>query len=104
MCEDSVAGLVWAANELPKWGMHLKGGDFIVSGTDCVPLPVNAGNSAVVSFDDFGSLQAEFVPRQVLQAPAIIPIGSGLTFDILFQCFKRPTNRSIAYSKMFTYL
>ena len=59
---DPVAGLVWAANELPKWGMHLKAGDFVVSGTVCVPLPVSAGDSAEIAFSDLGSLQVDFVP------------------------------------------
>ena len=61
MGEDPLAGLVWAANELPKWGMHLKAGDFVLSGTVCVPLPVTAGDSAVVSFNGMGSIEAQFV-------------------------------------------
>ena len=59
---DPVAGLVWAANELPKWGMHLKAGDFIVSGTVCVPLPVSAGDTATIAFSGLDSLQVDFVP------------------------------------------
>lgn len=61
MGEDPIAAMVWAANELPKWGMHLKAGDFVVSGTVCVPLPVSAGDKATISFDGMGSLSAEFV-------------------------------------------
>ena len=61
MSEDPLAALVWAANELPKWGMHLKAGDFVVSGTVCVPLPVRAGDSAVVDFTGMGELRATFV-------------------------------------------
>lgn len=62
MSEDPLAALVWAANELPKWGMHLKAGDFIVSGTVCIPLPVSAGDSAVIDFTGMGNLRATFVP------------------------------------------
>ena len=62
MGEDPIAALVWAANELPKWGMHLKAGDFVVSGTVCVPLPVSAGDSAEIRFSGMGSLNASFVP------------------------------------------
>ena len=62
MGKDPVAALVWAANELPKWGMHLKAGDFIVSGTVCVPLPVSAGDRAEINFTGMGALQATFVP------------------------------------------
>ncbi len=61
MNEDPVAGIVWAANELPKRGMYLKAGQFIVSGTVCVPLPVSAGDSAEIEFTGMGSLQVEFV-------------------------------------------
>lgn len=62
MGEDPLAGLIWAANELPKWGMHLKAGQFIVSGTVCVPLEVRAGDSAEVGFTGMGSIMATFVP------------------------------------------
>jgi 2-keto-4-pentenoate hydratase len=61
MGEDPLAALVWAANELPKYGMHLKAGDFVVSGTVCVPLRVSAGDTASISFTSLGSLNAEFV-------------------------------------------
>jgi len=61
MNEDPVAGIVWAANELPKWGMYLKAGQFIVSGTVCIPLPVSAGDSAEIEFTGMGSLQADFI-------------------------------------------
>lgn len=61
MGEDPVAGLVWAANELPKWGMYLKAGQFVVSGTVCVPLPVSADDSATISFSGLGDLQVDFV-------------------------------------------
>jgi len=62
MNEGPLAAVVWAANELPKWGMHLKAGEFIVSGTVCIPLPVSAGDSAVINFTGMGALRATFVP------------------------------------------
>ena len=61
MGEDPLAGLLWAANELPKWGMHLRAGDFVLSGTVCVPLPVTTGDTATVSFTGLGSISASFV-------------------------------------------
>lgn len=61
MGKDPLAALLWAANELPKWGMHLKAGDFIVSGTVCVPLPVVAGDHAEVRFSGMGELPVSFV-------------------------------------------
>jgi 2-keto-4-pentenoate hydratase len=60
MGEDPLAGLLWAANELPKYGMYLKAGQFVVSGTVCVPLPVSAGDNARISFTGMGSLDVEF--------------------------------------------
>ncbi|MGI9260550.1 MAG: ester cyclase, partial [Woeseiaceae bacterium] len=50
MGKDPVEGLLWAANELPKYGMHLKAGQFVVSGTVCPPLPVSAGDTANIAF------------------------------------------------------
>lgn len=61
MGRDPIAGLVWAANELPKYGMHMKAGQFIVSGTVTQPLTVSAGDSAMVAFTGLGSLAATFV-------------------------------------------
>ena len=58
---DPIEGLLWAANELPKYGMHLKAGQFIVSGTVCPPLPVSAGDSASIAFTGMGSLNATFI-------------------------------------------
>ncbi len=61
MGEDPIAAMLWAANELPKWGMHFKAGEFIFSGTVCIPLQVTAGDSATVSFTNLGSVSATFV-------------------------------------------
>ena len=61
MGRDPIEGLVWAANELPKYGMHLKAGQFIVSGTVTQPLRVSAGDSATVAFTGLGALTATFV-------------------------------------------
>ena len=61
MGRDPIEGLVWAANELPKYGMYLKAGQFVVSGTVTQPLQVSAGDSASVAFTGLGSLAATFV-------------------------------------------
>lgn len=60
MGKGPIEAMLWAANELPKWGMHLKAGEFVFSGTVCVPLPVTAGDSATVSFTNLGSVSATF--------------------------------------------
>jgi len=62
MGEDPLAGLLWAANELPKWGMHLSAGEFVVSGTVCEPLVVSNGDSATIEFTGMGSLHVDLVP------------------------------------------
>lgn len=61
MGKDPIEGLVWAANELPKYGMHLKAGQFVISGTVTQPLPVTAGDNASIAFTGLGSLNASFV-------------------------------------------
>ena len=61
MGQDPVEGLLWAANELPKYGMYLRAGQFVVSGTVCPPLPVSAGDSARIAFTGMGSIDALFV-------------------------------------------
>ena len=61
---DPIEGLLWAANELPKWGMHFKAGEFVVSGTVCVPLVVRAGDRAAVGFTGMGSLQVDLAADQ----------------------------------------
>jgi len=58
---DPVAGVVWAANELIRYGRHLEAGQFVVSGTVAPPLPVSAGDRAEVRFDGLGSLLVRFV-------------------------------------------
>lgn len=60
MGKDPIEGLVWAANELLKYGMHLKAGQFVVSGTVCPPLPVSAGDTANIAFTGMGSLTVQF--------------------------------------------
>ena len=61
MGRDPVEGLLWAANELPKYGMHLRAGQFVVSGTVTLPLPVSAGDRARIAFTGMGSIDAMFV-------------------------------------------
>ena len=61
MGKDPVEGLVWAANELPKYGMYLRAGQFVVSGTVTVPLPVTAGDRARIAFTGLGAVDALFV-------------------------------------------
>ena len=60
MGEGPLAAMLWAANELPKWGMYFEAGQFVFSGTVCPPLPVTAGDAATVSFTDLGSVSVTF--------------------------------------------
>lgn len=59
--EDPVSAVHWAANELIRYGMHMKAGDFIFTGSVCTPLPVVAGDTATVSFTNLGTITATFV-------------------------------------------
>lgn len=61
MGEDPLAAVIWAANELPKYGMHFKAGEFVISGSVCMPLAVKAGDTAIVSFTNLGDLEVNFV-------------------------------------------
>lgn len=61
MGEDPVAAVHWAANELIRYGMYMKAGDFIFTGSVCTPLPVVAGDTTTVSFTGLGSITATFV-------------------------------------------
>ncbi len=61
MGKDPFEALLWIANELPKRGMPLQAGDFVVTGTVCVPPRVKAGDSARVVFTNLGSVSVEFV-------------------------------------------
>ena len=61
MGRDPIEGLLWAANELPKWGEYLRAGQFVVSGTVTTPIRVRAGDRASVAFTGMGSVNAEFV-------------------------------------------
>jgi len=61
MGEGPLAAMLWAANELPKYGMQFEAGQFVFSGTVSLPLPVSAGDSATASFTDLGSVSATFV-------------------------------------------
>ena len=61
MGEDPLAAVVWAANELTRYGMHFRAGEFVVSGSVCIPLPVVAGDTATISFTNLGSLEVSFI-------------------------------------------
>ena len=61
MGRDPIEGLVWAANELPKWGEYLRAGQFVVSGTVTTPIRVRSGDRASIAFTGMGSVNAEFV-------------------------------------------
>ena len=70
MGKDPFEALVWTANELIKYGMHLHAGDFVVTGTVSVPPPVQAGDNARVIFTNLGSVSVDFVEQPSASAPA----------------------------------
>ena len=62
MGRDPVEAVVWLANELPKYGRHLRAGDFIVTGTVVSPPLATAGDRATVTFSTLGTVEVEIAP------------------------------------------
>jgi 2-keto-4-pentenoate hydratase len=62
MGKDPVEAVVWLANELIKFGQHLRANDFVVTGTVVPPPPVKAGDRARVVFSTLGNVGFELKP------------------------------------------
>lgn len=57
---DPRIAMTWIANELGRYGVTLKKGEFVTTGTCIVPLAVKPGDIAVLDYGDFGSMKVEF--------------------------------------------
>jgi 2-keto-4-pentenoate hydratase len=57
---DPRIALTWLANELLANGMHLKQGDWVITGTCVVPVPVSEGDAMCADFGDLGQLSVQF--------------------------------------------
>lgn len=59
MGRDPIEAVVWLANELPKYGRHLRAGDFVLTGTVLSPPAASAGDHATVTFATLGTVEVE---------------------------------------------
>lgn len=57
---DPRTAMTWIANELGRYGVTLKKGEFVTTGTCIVPLTVKPGDSVVLDYGDFGQMEIEF--------------------------------------------
>lgn len=63
MGEDPIASAVWLANELPKYGHHLRAGDIIITGTVLDPPRLERGSTARAVFETLGDIEVSVAPR-----------------------------------------
>jgi len=57
---DPRVALTWIANELSRYGMTLRAGAVVTTGTCAVPLPVTAGDRIVVDYGVLGQVTMRF--------------------------------------------
>lgn len=57
---DPRTSLHWLARELPRFGLSLRAGDVVTTGTAAPPPPVTPGDSVVAEFPGLGSVSARF--------------------------------------------
>lgn len=57
---DPWIAMTWIANELSKYGVTLKKGEFVTTGTCIVPLAVKPGDCAILDYGDFGRMTIDF--------------------------------------------
>jgi 2-keto-4-pentenoate hydratase len=57
---DPWIAMTWIANELGRYGVTLKKGAFVTTGTCIVPLAVKPGDCAMLDYGDFGMMTIEF--------------------------------------------
>lgn len=57
---DPRIALTWIANELSRYGIGLKAGQLVTTGTCATPMPVGAGDHVVADFGALGSARLGF--------------------------------------------
>jgi len=57
MGRDPVAGVVWLANELLKYGYQLRAGEFVITGNLVTPPVIEPGDSAKIEFTTLGAVE-----------------------------------------------
>ncbi|WP_439377315.1 2-keto-4-pentenoate hydratase [Amycolatopsis lexingtonensis] len=57
---DPRLALHWLAMELPRYGLSLRPGDIVTTGTATPPCPIHAGGEVVADFGELGSVEVRF--------------------------------------------
>lgn len=57
---DPKVAMTWIANELSRYGVPLRKGQYVTTGTCVVPLPVKPGDQVVGDYGSLGRLEIEF--------------------------------------------
>lgn len=57
---DPRIAMTWIANELGRFGITLKKGEFVTTGTCVFPLTVKPGDTVIGDYGDLGRLEIEF--------------------------------------------
>ena len=52
----AIDGVLWLANELPKHGLFLKSGDYVVTGSVYTNPTVEPGDQAALEFSTLGTI------------------------------------------------
>lgn len=63
---DPCIALTWIANELSRFGIGLKAGQIVTTGTCSTPQPVGPGDSVTADFGALGSVSLRFVPKDAV--------------------------------------
>lgn len=57
---DPRIAMTWIANELGRYGVTLRKGEFVTTGTCIIPLTIRPGDSVVLDYGDFGRMEIDF--------------------------------------------
>lgn len=55
-----VTALTWLANELSRHEIALKEGQIVTTGTACIPVPIQSGDTVTGDYGAFGAMQVAF--------------------------------------------
>ena len=61
-CADPIGAVLWLANELPKQALHLRKGEFVITGSIYANPTLYAGQRADVTFSTLGTISVELMP------------------------------------------
>lgn len=58
---DPKVAMTWIANEMSRYGVPLRKGQYVTTGTCVVPLTIKPGDKIVGDYGDLGRLELEFI-------------------------------------------